>query len=384
MPNNDSGQGPWGKRPQHDPTDLAALFKRLFKKYASSGSGGSPKISGFSRGLVMFIVAIIIIIWALAGIYLVSPQQEAAVLRFGKYIKTVGEGPHWVARGIEKEIKVNVTQQQTFKYTAKMLTKDENIVSVSLAVQYRVDDPKAYLFNVVNPNLSIQQATSSALRQIVGGMNLDQVITTGRQTLSDEVKSQLIKTLDIYNPGLFVADITLQQAVPPDEVTHAFDDAIKAREDEVTYENQAEAYARKVESEAQGTIARLNQEATAYKQEVVLQAKGTTARYLALLAPYQAAPAVTSERLYLDAVSSVLSQTSNVFVDNGGDSKGTSVFYLPLEQLLKQHAEGMHANAIPQTIDHTMAATNSTVSTTSKSQDFTHPKYPFFNTEGNS
>ena len=181
-----------------------------------------------------------------------------------------------------------------------------------------------------------------------------------------------------------MADITLQQAVPPDEVTHAFDDAIKAREDEVTYENQAEAYARKVESEAEGTIARLNQEATAYKQEVVLQAKGTTARYLALLAPYQAAPAVTSERLYLDAVSSVLSQTSNVFVDNGGDSKGTSVFYLPLEQLLKQHAEGIHTNAIPQTIDHTMAATNSTASTANKSQDFTHPKYPFFNTEGNS
>ena len=227
MSGNGSGQDPWGRRPQNDPTDLAALFKRLFKKYASN-SGGSTGGSGFNRQIAMLIAGAVIIIWALSGIFLVSPQQQAVILRFGKYVNTVGEGPHWIPRGIETYKKVNVTQQNTFNYQAEMLTKDENIVSVAVAVQYRIDNPEAYLFNVTNPNLTIQQAASSALRQTVGGMNLDAVITTGRQTLSDSVKEQLVQTLKIYNPGLYVADITLQEAVPPKQVTHAFDDAIKA------------------------------------------------------------------------------------------------------------------------------------------------------------
>ena len=371
MSNNGSDQDPWSRRPQHDPTDLAALFKRMYKKYASSG-GSSDNEGKANRSMITLAAIVLVVIWALTGIFLVSPQEQAVILRFGKYVATVGDGPHWIPRGIETQRTVNVTQQNAFNYKAEMLTKDENIVSVSLAVQYRIDNPEAYLFNVTNPDLTIQQATSSALRQTVGGMNLDSVITTGRQTLSDSVKDQLIKTLNIYNPGLLVADITLQQVVPPEQVTHAFDDAIKAREDEVTYENQAQAYARKVESEAQGTIARLEQEASAYKQEVVLQAKGTTARYLALLTPYHKAPFVTSQRLYLDAMSNVLSKTSNVFLDNI-DSKGTSVFYLPLDQLLKQQ----HVQTAPNTglSSETTAPTVSASNNTS----FSHPKYPFMN-----
>ena len=380
MSGNGSGQDPWGRRPQNDPTDLAALFKRIFKKYASN-SGGSSGSSNINKRIVLLVGAVILVIWAVSGIFLVSPQEEAVILRFGKYVKTVGEGPHWIPRGIETHKTTNVTQQNTFNYQAEMLTKDENIVSVAIAVQYRIDNPADYLFNVTNPNLTIQQAASSALRQIVGGMNLDAVITTGRQTLSDDVKKQLIETLNIYNPGLFVADITLQQAVPPKQVTHAFDDAIKAREDEVTYENQAQAYARKVESEAQGTISRMQQEADAYKQQVVLQADGAIARYLALLSPYQKAPFVTSERLYLDAMTSVLNKTSNVFVDNNGGN-GTSVFYLPLDQLFKQRSaqttssidQSMEASATPPT----QSAVNNTTST------FSHPKYPFMNQGGHS
>jgi len=377
MSSNDSGQNPWGKRPQHDPTDLAALFKRLYNKYASSNgsNANSGNNGGFlNSGILMLGAAVIVVIWVIAGIFVVSPQQEAVILRFGKYIKTVGAGPHWIPRGIETKQTVNVTEQNTFKYSAQMLTRDENIVSVSLAVQYRIDNPKEYLFNVNDPDLTIQQATSSALRQVVGGMNLDEVITTGRQTLSDEVKEQLVTTLNLYDPGLFVADITLQQALPPEEVTHAFDDAIKAREDEVTYENQAQAYARKVESQAQGAIARLTQEAKAYKSQVVLQAKGTTSRYLALLGPYQAAPKVTSERLYLDAITNVLSKTSNVFVDNDG-SNGTSVFYLPLEELLKQHAKSISTKGMPSSDG--LVSSGSTTITAANQNSFNNPKYPF-------
>ncbi len=383
MSGNGSGQDPWGRRPQNDPTDLAALFKRLFKKYASN-TGGSSGGVGINRTIVLMVIGFIILIWALSGIFLVSPQEQAVVLRFGKYVKTVGEGPHWIPRGIESHTTVNVTQQNTFNYQAEMLTKDENIVSVSLAVQYRIDDPEAYLFNVTNPNLTIRQATSSALRQTVGGMNLDSVITTGRQGLSDAVKQQLVKTLNIYKPGLFIDDITLQESVPPKQVTHAFDDAIKAREDEVTFENQAQAYARKVESEAQGTVARLLQEADAYKQQVVLQAKGATARYLALLTPYHAAPFVTSERLYLDAMSSVLNKTSNVFVDSDG-SNGASVFYLPLDQLFKQraaHSDEHHSASIDTSTaelpDTTALASNQ------NTKEFSHPRYPFMSEGGQS
>ncbi|MAR83577.1 MAG: FtsH protease activity modulator HflK [Legionellales bacterium] len=381
MSGNGSGQDPWGRRPQNDPTDLAALFKRLFKKYASN-SGGSTGGSGFNRQIAMLIAGAVIIIWALSGIFLVSPQQQAVILRFGKYVNTVGEGPHWIPRGIETYKKVNVTQQNTFNYQAEMLTKDENIVSVAVAVQYRIDNPEAYLFNVTNPNLTIQQAASSALRQTVGGMNLDAVITTGRQTLSDSVKEQLVQTLKIYNPGLYVADITLQEAVPPKQVTHAFDDAIKAREDEVTYENQAQAYARKVESEAQGTISRMQQEADAYKQQVVLQAKGATARYLALLSPYHKAPFVTSERLYLDAMSSVLNKTSNVFLDNNGGN-GASVFYLPLDQMFKQRAA--QANAMTDTSTSAVpSAPSQAVSANKSASSFSHPRYPFMTQGGQS
>ncbi len=383
MSGNGSGQDPWGRRPQNDPTDLAALFKRLFKKYASN-SGKASGGAGFNRNIVMLVAAAVIVIWALAGIFIVSPQEEGVILRFGKYVNTVGEGPHWVPRGIETYQKVNVTQQNTFNYQAEMLTKDENIVSVSVAVQYRVDNPEAYLFNVTNPTLTIQQATSSALRQTVGGMNLDAVITTGRQTLSDSVKQQLIKTLNIYNPGLYVADITLQQVVPPEQVTHAFDDAIKAREDEVTYENQAQAYARKVESEAQGTISRMEQEAEAYKQQVVLQSQGATARYLALLSPYHKAPFVTSERLYLDAMAGILSKTSNVFLDDNSGN-GTSVFYLPLDQLFKQRAKQAKTS-----VDASSAAVSplpsqsQSASASQQSSSFSHPRYPFMTQGGQS
>ena len=381
MSGNGSGQDPWGRRPQNDPTDLAALFKRLFKKYASN-SGGSTGGSGFNRQIAMLIAGAVIVIWALSGIFLVSPQEQAVILRFGKYVSTVGEGPHWIPRGIETYKKVNVTQQNTFNYQAEMLTKDENIVSVAVAVQYRIDDPEAYLFNVTNPNLTIQQAASSALRQTVGGMNLDAVITTGRQTLSDAVKEQLVQTLNIYNPGLYVADITLQQAVPPKQVTHAFDDAIKAREDEVTYENQAQAYARKVESEAQGTISRMQQEADAYKQQVVLQAKGATARYLALLSPYHKAPFVTSERLYLDAMSSVLNKTSNVFLDDNGGN-GASVFYLPLDQMFKQRAS--QVNSVTDTSTSAVpSAPSQPVSANKSASSFSHPRYPFMTQGGQS
>lgn len=310
---------------QQDPDDLFKAVKKVF-----SDSMDNP-----NRGAWLYtflIVFILFIIWAVSGIFVVSPAEKSAILRFGRYVTTVGPGPHWIPRFIDSQFTVDTQQVRNFSYQAEMLTRDENIVSVALAVQYRIADPNNYLFSVVDPIKTIQQATSSALRQIVGTMSLDSVLTTGRGQLREEIEKQLVETLEAYKTGLLVTDVRLQPAKPPEAVTDAFDDAIKAREDEQRYINQARAYARTVTSIAIGQIARLQQSADAYQKEVVLQAEGATSRYLALLGPYQQSKAVTRDRLYLDTISNVLANTTNVFVD----SSGNNVLYLPLDQLLKK------------------------------------------------
>lgn len=320
-------KNPWERKPE-GPPDLLKLLGNFFKKTGSSNGGGGIE---FAAVWVWVIVALLVVIWALSGIYIVDQAQQAVVLKFGRYVETVGPGPHWLPSLIESEQKVDIQQIRNFQYQSEMLTKDENIVNVSLAVQFRIDDPRAYLFNVVNPGASLQQATASALRQVVGQMSLDFILTTGRSELRDNVAKQLVDTVKSYDMGLQVTDVRLLPAKPPEAVTEAFDDAIKAREDEQSSINKGQAYARKVTSEVKGNIAKLVQSAEAYKQEVVLQAQGNVARYNAMLKPYLAAPTVTRERLYLDTVQQVLSHTNNVIVDSGAHN----VLYLPLDQMLK-------------------------------------------------
>lgn len=334
MPNNSGDQGPWGKRPNDGPPDLLELIKKMFansKQKATASGSGSGK-SGSPGLIIGVVIGLLVVIWGLFGIYVVKPAEQAVVLRFGRYVKTVGAGPHWIPLLIEKRFIVNTQEVYNFPYSSEMLTRDENIVSVAVAVQYRVFDPKQYLFDVVEPVRALRQATSSALRQIVGQMTLNSILTTGRAELRDRVAKQLNKILEKYKTGLVVTDLTLQPAKPPEEVTAAFDDAIKAREDEQRYINQGQAYSRRVTEIAQGKVARLMQSAKAYKQEVVLAAQGETARFLALLNAYKQAPKVTKERLYIDGVQSVLKHTRNIVVDTNHGN----LLYLPLQQLMKQ------------------------------------------------
>lgn len=314
---------PWQRKPE-GPPDLMKLLQNFFGK---KGSDGGEIASIW----IWLVIGLVVLIWLLSGIYIVNQAQQAVVLRFGKYVSTVGPGPHWLPSLIESEQKVDIEQIRNFQYQAEMLTKDENIVNVSLAVQFRIDDPRNFLFNVVDPGQSLQQATASALRQVVGQMTLDSILTSGRSELRDAVAKQIKETVDTYKMGLLVTDVRLLPAKPPEAVTEAFDDAIKAREDEQSSINKGEAYSRKVTSEVKGDIAKLQQSAEAYRQQVVLQAKGDVARYEALLKPYMAAPGVTRERLYLDTVQNVLSHTNNVIVDSGSQN----VLYLPLEQMIK-------------------------------------------------
>lgn len=341
MPWNPSDQNkdPWGRnknKPQAPP-DLDALLRqykdKLWKKLSGGKHRGDQPSSGFGAAGFFFttlIILAIVVIWALSGLFIVSPSDRAVIQRFGRYTETVGSGLHWIPQLIETEQRVNVQRVYNVNYESDMLTKDENIVSVSVNVWYRVADAKDYLFNVVAPNISLEQATASALRQVVGHNKLDDLLTTGRSQVREQVATLLQQILANYKTGLVVTEVTLQPIKPPEEVTAAFDDAIKAREDQEAYANTAEAYAKKVKAEAQGKIARILQEAQAYQQSVVQEAKAATAGYMALLPEYRKNPQVMTDRLYIAAMENILSKTSKVLVDQKG---GNPLYYLPLDKL---------------------------------------------------
>ncbi len=312
-----NNRGGWRSGPEDGPPDLVQLFKKFFLRFnylhASLGAVGLSSL-------------IILSIWLISGFFLVSAAEQSVVLRFGKYIETLSPGPHWIPVLFESRYTINTQRIESFPYESEMLTKDENIVSVKVQVQYRITNLKDYLFNIVTPVLTLQQAISSTLRQVVGQMNLDPILTTGREELTQRVEEQLRKTLQIYKSGLDVREVTLQSVRPPEAVTAAFDDVVKAREDKQRYINQAEAYAKKKVLIAEGQIARIEQEANAFRYSVVAEATGATARYLALLKPYQQAPIVTRERLYLDTMTQVLNNTNNIFVESTGNN---NMLYLP-------------------------------------------------------
>lgn len=329
----DKGKDPWKGKDQ--PPDLDEAFKRIHEKFKKTFSGGAGKSnntgSGNGAGLLAGLIAIAIVaIWALSGIFIVDPAEQAVILRFGKYVETVGPGPHWIPRIISSKVVMNVERVMDHSYSAQMLTRDENLVSVAVAVQYRISDLKEYLFNVANPEESLQQATSSALRQVVGTTTLDQILTEGREVWGSNVQDTLIKTLALYKTGVAIVNVSPQPARAPESVQDAFDDAIKAQEDEKRFKEQAYAYAAKVVPIAQGNASRIQQEAKAFSQQVVLNAKGEVAEFLALLPQYVVAPEVMSKRMYLEAMQKVLSKSSKIIVD----AKSGNLLYLPLDKLV--------------------------------------------------
>lgn len=332
----DKNKDPWGGDKQ--PPDLDEALKRLQTKLKQAfggrvgkGSGGDNSSSGNPNGgvLVAIVFVVVLMLWALSGIFIVDPAERAAILRFGKYVKTVGPGPHWIPRIISSKVLVNVDRVSDYSYAAQMLTKDENLVSVAVVVQYRIGDLESYLFNVADPLESLQQATSSALRQVIGHSSLDQIITEGREAWGASVQEELVAVLNSYQTGLYVVNVSPQPARAPENVQDAFDDAIKAQEDEKRFTEQARAYEARVVPIARGNAKRMIEEAKAYAQQIVLYAKGDTAEFLGLLPEYTRAPEVTGERMYLDAMQQVLSNSSKIIVDG----KSGNLLYLPLEKM---------------------------------------------------
>lgn len=340
-PRRNSGQDPWRSGPEEGPPDLTHLFKKFFSKNSKKNSQSVEGTLASPIRLIGIIALIISVVWFLSGIFLVSPAEQAVVLRFGKYVQTLGPGPHWIPAIFESRYKANIQRVESFPYESEMLTKDGNIVNVKIQVQYRIANLKDYFFNVVTPTEALRQAASSSLRQVVGRMELDPILTVGREELSDQVTILLQQTLQNYQSGIEVREVTLQSTKPPEAVISAFDDVIKATEDEKRYINQAQAYAKKRVLSAEGDASRIKQEADAYRYSVVAEATGAAIRYLSLLKPYQQAPAITRQRLYLETVSQVLKNTNNILVEGAGNN----MLYLPLEQLLaRQKAEENNAS----------------------------------------
>ncbi|MBL7479645.1 FtsH protease activity modulator HflK [Legionella bononiensis] len=369
----EKGKDPW--KGKNQPPDLDEALKRIHEKLKKTFFGGNGQSENQSSGgssgglLAMIVVLIAFILWVLSGIFIVDPAEQAVILRFGKYVETVGPGPHWIPRIISSKIVMNVDRVLDYSYSAQMLTRDENLVAVSLAVQYRISDLQQYLFNVANPEESLQQATSSALRQVVGTTTLDQIITEGREIWGNSVQDTLVKTLDIYKPGISIVNVSPQPARAPESVQDAFDDAIKAQEDEKRFKEQAYAYAAKVIPIAEGNASRIEQEAQAYSKQVVLRAQGEVAEFLALLPQYVASPQIMSERMYLETMQKVLNKSTKIIVDN----KAGNLLYLPLDKII-----GNQNNAQTNTMKNKVSSANSGSDEDSlilAGRDLTRPTY---------
>jgi len=254
-------------------------------------------------------------------------------LRLGKYHDTVGSGLHWNPKVIDTVSTVRVTEERQYSARGLMLTQDENIVEISLTVQYNIADAKAFVLNIRDPEISLKHATDSALRHVVGSTGLDGVISTGREQIALSTAEKLQEYLNIYRSGINVVKINIEEARPPTEVKSAYDDVIKAREDLERLVNEAQSYSNGIIPEARGAAQRMREEAEGYKSQVVSKAEGEAQRFVNLLTEYEKAPKVTRERLYLDAVEQVMVNSTKILVDA---ESGNNMLYLPLDKLIQQ------------------------------------------------
>jgi membrane protease subunit HflK len=365
MPWNQPGSGgnkdPWGGGGgRQSPPDLDDIVKNVQKSLGGllggkRGGGGGDKSSFGGSGVpnkVGLLIGVLAVIgfWAWQSVYTVQQGVVGVELRFGAYSQTTQAGLQWAWWPIEEVIMVNVQkvntvevgyrttgnnrQSSTVPREALMLTADENIVDLELAVQYNVKEPTDLIFNVAeNSETIIRGATESALREVVGTSKMDFVLTDGRPEVARATKALLQLILDRYQTGINILAVEMQDAQPPKEVKPAFDDAVKAREDQVRLINEAEAYANDIIPRARGRAARLLPQAAAYQASVIARAIGEASRFTQVLAEYQNAPDITRERLYLESIEEVLTNSSKLMIDQQG---GNNVIYLPLDQLMRQ------------------------------------------------
>ncbi len=335
------GSGGGGNRGGNQPPDLDEALKKFQDKLNSmlggrggkrgggggKGGGGKPRNAFTLPGLL---IVVALAIWAATGFYLVDQTERGVVLRFGKFQEVVNPGLHWNPPLIDDVRMVNVTRVRSLTQTQSMLTRDENIVEVEISAQYQVADPRDFVLNVRNPQLSIENALDSALRHVVGGTEMIDILTSGREILGSSVASRLQAYQDSYGTGILLQTINIESTSAPEPVIDAFDDVIRAREDRQRTINQGMAYANAIIPEAQGQAQRIVEQGQGYREAVVAEARGQANRFTALLAQYQNSPAIMRERLYLDAIGEVFGSTSKVLVDVADDGP---LMYLPLDRM---------------------------------------------------
>ena len=331
------GKDPWGGNRNNDgPPDIDEALKKLKEKLGLFGGGGSSNGTGNGgKSLLPIALFAVAVLWGLLGFYQIDEKEQAVVLRLGKYDNTLGSGLHWNPPFVDSVTTVRVTEERQYSARGLMLTQDENIVEISLTVQYNIANAKDFVLNIKDPETSLKHATDSALRHVVGSTGLDGVISTGREQVAVGTAEKLQVLLDMYNSGINVVKINIEEARPPSEVKAAYDDVIKAREDLERLVNEAQAYSNGIIPEARGEAQRLREEAEGYMSQVVSKSQGEAKRFTKLLTEYSKAPVVTRERLYIDAIEEVMSNSSKVLMDTEG---GNNMLYLPLDKIVQQGA----------------------------------------------
>lgn len=359
------GQDPWGnsnpngsKQPEeprkpnkprnqknNDP-DLDELLRKVQNLFGGAKNSMDDN-SFFGRIGISVILLVVFTLWMLSGIYIVDSPERGVVKRFGAFVEETTAGPHWhIPYPIESVTKVNVDRIRTAEIGYRsdvrnktgsvaseslMLSKDENIVDIRIAVQYKVQSANQYLFEVSDPDISLRAVTESALREVVGQNKMDFVLTEGRNEVVSRVREVAQANLDLYRTGLIITSVNLQDAQPPEQVQSAFADVVKAREDKERLINEAQAYSNDILPKARGQAARQMEEASAYHAQVIAVATGKASRFDSIVSEYQKSPVVTRQRLYMDAIGDVLGKTSKVFV---GSESGTNLLYLPLDKMM--------------------------------------------------
>ena len=371
------GQGdkdPWGNRDQDGPPDLDEAFRKLQANLSQmfgggsrsgpSGGGGSQPISMAMIGLILLVLAVI---YGVMGVYTVDQQERGVVLRFGEKLdEVVLPGLHWNPPLIDKVMVENVTAVRSSSHDSEMLTEDENIVKVKMTVQYVIGDIAAYLLQVREPDKSLYQATESALRHVVGSTEMHEVLTEGRAEVAIAVKDRIQTYMINYGTGINVTQVNIEETAPPDAVRAAFDDVIKAREDEVRLRNEADAYANQVVPEARGQGQRYTEEAEGYKERVVAQSRGEAERFNKLYTEYRLAPEVTKARMYIDTLESVMSNSTKVMIDVEG---GNNILYLPLDKILEQNKANIASSGRSSDINSGANYANNTETNTSNRRE---------------
>jgi membrane protease subunit HflK len=374
-PKPDAWQQPPGRgqqQQQSGPPDLDELWRDFNRKLGqlfggkggqqgpggSGGSGGSgggsggPGIPVFFKNLgVGVILAAALLVWLGTGFFIVQEGQQAVITQFGKYHSTVGAGFNWrMPYPVQRHELVFVTQirsvdigrdniiKATGLRESAMLTEDENIVEIKFAVQYRLNDARAYLFESRNPTEAVVQSAETAVREVVGKMKMDSALAEERDQIAPRVRQKMQTILDRYKVGIEVVGINLQQGGvrPPEQVQAAFDDVLKAGQERERAKNEAQAYANDVIPRAVGAASRLKEEADAYRERIVAQAEGDSQRFKTILPEYQKAPQVMRDRMYTDTMQQIYSNVTKVLVDS---KQGSNMLYLPLDKIMQQVAQ---------------------------------------------